>query len=99
MPSQRKRRSTIAKQRITQRSKPFDQELLSWDEMRPVGREFGSPDFERLMAEDARAGVGVFDPALKLLFPKTRRAGVLATGDNDTKSPPRQDRQKNTHGD
>jgi hypothetical protein len=33
--------------------------------MRPVGREFGSPDFERLMEEDRRSGVGIFDPALK----------------------------------
>lgn len=25
-------------------------ELRDWDQMAPVGREFGSPDFERLMA-------------------------------------------------
>lgn len=35
-----------------------------WDRMAPIGREFGSPDFERLMEEDRRNGVGVFDPAL-----------------------------------
>lgn len=34
-----------------------------WDQMPPVGREFGSPDFERLMAEDHRLRRGVFDPA------------------------------------
>jgi hypothetical protein len=34
--------------------------------MRLVGREFGSPDFERLMEEDRRNGVGIFDPALKV---------------------------------
>ena len=28
--------------------------------------------FERLMAEDQRNGVGIFDPALKGLFPKAR---------------------------
>ena len=39
-----------------------------WDEIQPVGREFGSPDFERLMDEDFRNGVGVFDPALKDKF-------------------------------
>ena len=39
-----------------------------WDQMAPVGREFGSPDFERLMDEDRRNGVGVFDPALKEEF-------------------------------
>lgn len=38
--------------------------------MPAIGREFGSPDFDRLMAEDQRDGVGVFDPALKALFPK-----------------------------
>lgn len=33
-----------------------------WDQMPPVGREFGSPDFERLMAEDHRLKRGVFGP-------------------------------------
>ncbi|MBI3346955.1 MAG: hypothetical protein HY020_07055 [Burkholderiales bacterium] len=36
-----------------------------WDRMTAVGREFGSPDFERLMEEDSRLGVGVFDPAFR----------------------------------
>jgi hypothetical protein len=40
-------------------------ELRLWDRMPPVGREFGSPDFERLMEEDHRNRVGVFDPALR----------------------------------
>lgn len=30
----------------------FDDELRAWDRIEPVGREFGSPDFERLMEED-----------------------------------------------
>jgi hypothetical protein len=30
-------------------------ENKAWDNMVPVGREFGSPDFERLMEEDAKA--------------------------------------------
>lgn len=79
MPSQRKRRSIVNQFLPVDRRKSLDEELRSWDEMQPVGREFGSPDFERLMAEDARAGVGVFDPALKLLFPKTPRRS--RTGD------------------
>jgi len=33
-----------------------------WDDLCPVGREFGSPDFDRLMEEDFRNGVGAFDP-------------------------------------
>jgi hypothetical protein len=32
--------------------------------MRPVGREFGSADFDRLMEDDYRNGRGVFDLAL-----------------------------------
>lgn len=28
------------------------EELMEWDQMAPVGREFGSTDFERLMATD-----------------------------------------------
>ena len=35
------------------RYKPFDEDL-AWDSMAPVGREFGSPDFDRLMDEDAK---------------------------------------------
>lgn len=33
---------------------PKSQEELDWDNIVPVGREFGSPDFERLMEEDAQ---------------------------------------------
>jgi len=35
------------------RYKPSDEDL-AWDSMAPVGREFGSPDFDRLMDEDAK---------------------------------------------
>ncbi|MBB5204097.1 hypothetical protein HNQ51_001390 [Inhella inkyongensis] len=35
-----------------------------WDRMRAVGREFGSPDFDRLMEEDYRLRQGIFDPVL-----------------------------------
>jgi len=52
-----------------------------WDRMPAVGREFGSPDFDRLMEEDYRLGRGVFDPAVRQAFgvgskPGDRRAGV-----------------------
>jgi hypothetical protein len=40
----------------------------SLDRLSAVGREFGSPDFDRLMAEDHRNGTGVFDPELKGKF-------------------------------
>lgn len=32
---------------------PASEEELAWDNMAPAGREFGSPDYDRLMAEDA----------------------------------------------
>jgi hypothetical protein len=72
MPSQRKRKSVIEARTFRQRRHVLERESQLWDRMDPVGREFGSPDFERLMAEDHRDGVGVFDPALKRLFPKAR---------------------------
>ena len=42
-----------------------------WGRMSAVGREFGSPDFERLMAEDHQFGRGVFDPAVRHAFRAT----------------------------
>lgn len=64
MTSLRKKKAIIS--RAMAQRRPFEDRL--WDQMRPVGREFGSPDFERLMDEDRRNGVGVFDPALKDIF-------------------------------
>lgn len=34
----------------------------AWDRMAPVGREFGSPDYERLMQEDFDRQEGIFAP-------------------------------------
>lgn len=42
-----------------------------WAGLRPVGREFDSPDFECLMEEDYLNRTGVFDPELKKLFPNS----------------------------
>lgn len=39
-----------------------------WDRMPAVGREFGSPDFDRLMEEDYRLGRRAFDPAVQQAF-------------------------------
>lgn len=39
-------------------------EDLTWDQMAPVGRDFGNPDFDRLVEEDFRNRAGVFDPSL-----------------------------------
>lgn len=63
MTSMRKRKSAVSRALLMRNwLSPFEDRL--WDRMPAVGREFGSPDFERLMEEDRRAGVGVFDPAL-----------------------------------
>jgi hypothetical protein len=64
MTSLRKRKATISRALLGQNRRSTLEDRL-WDQMRPVGREFGSPDFERLMEEDRRNGVGIFDPALK----------------------------------
>lgn len=68
MPSMRKRKSMNRRCSSAARIRDLDRELLLWDRMPPVGREFGSPDFERLMAEDHREMAGVFDPELKRQF-------------------------------
>ena len=46
-----------------------DKETDLWGRMPAVGREFGSPDFDRLMAEDHRNQSGVFDPAWREHLP------------------------------
>lgn len=70
----RKRRLLI--HRHARKERAFQRELRAWDEMQPVGREFGSPDFERLMAEDSHDDIGVSDLALKLLFPSKREKSL-----------------------
>ncbi|TXI22788.1 MAG: hypothetical protein E6Q67_05655 [Roseateles sp.] len=54
-----------------------------WDRMPAVGREFGSPDFDRLMEEDYRLGRGVFDTAVRQAFGAGRKrlVGVEETED------------------
>ena len=62
MTSLRKRKATICR---TLRGRSTHEDRL-WDQMRPVGYEFGSPDFERQTEDDRRNARGVFDPALKV---------------------------------
>lgn len=38
-------------------------EMEAWDRTPAVGREFGSPDFDRLMEKDYRDRAGVFHAA------------------------------------
>jgi len=70
MTSLRKRRAKIhCIQLVTRRRRVIGLlEDQMWDRMAAVGREFGSPDFERLMEEDYRLGQGVFDPAVLQAF-------------------------------
>ena len=74
MTSLRKRKAAVGRA-ILRREARCSLEDRLWDRMPAVGREFGSPDFERLMEEDYRNGVGVFDPALVAasLAPRRRR--------------------------
>jgi len=67
MTSLRKQRTKIqrAQLAISRRLRDTAHEAELADRMPAVGREFGSPDFERLMAEDNRLSQGVFDPALR----------------------------------
>lgn len=67
MTSLRKRKSMVC-HAIRARNRLSRLEDLAWDQMPAVGREFGSPDFDRLMVEDFRNQTGVFDPNLKRLF-------------------------------
>ena len=69
MASSRKRRAKVRRiQRgVSSLRRESSLEGHLWEEMAPVGREFGSPDFERLMEEDQRHGVGVFDPVIRQL--------------------------------
>lgn len=67
MASARKQKARIC-QVLLQRNQRRRLEALAWDQMAPVGREFGSPDFDRLLEHDYRTGAGVFDPKLQVLF-------------------------------
>ena len=67
MTSLRKQRIRVQRiqKAMCQRRRDTAHEAELGGRMPAVGREFGSPDFEWLMAEDHRLGQGVFDPALR----------------------------------
>jgi len=72
MTSLRKRKAAICRALLRREARCSLEDRL-WDQMPAVGREFGSPDFERLMEEDRRNGVGALDPALVASLLTTRR--------------------------
>ncbi len=67
MPSLRKRRAEICDALLRLNVARALEDLL-WDRMAPIGREFGSPNFDRLMEEDYRDGCGHVDPSLMARF-------------------------------
>ncbi len=56
MPSQRKRKLLVCSQVLRQFKKRGEVEAMLWDLMPAVGREFGSPEFERLHADAEQPG-------------------------------------------
>ena len=68
--SQRKRRAklNLLTGRMLEQRASSSLDVQVWDQMPAVGREFGSPEFDRLMEEDFHNGRGVFDPALTIAF-------------------------------
>jgi hypothetical protein len=77
-----RRRKAETVSRLLHRLKVWPIEDREWDSMPAVGREFGSPDFERLMEEDFLNGV--FAPEVKRLIGERSRqrrsAGSGASG-------------------
>lgn len=65
MHSMRQRRRQSCRAQTIWRQQRARLEMEAWDQTPAVGREFGSPDFDRLMEEDYVDGVGVFHAALK----------------------------------
>jgi hypothetical protein len=55
-------------QALLERNQRRRLEGLACDERAPVGHEFGSPDFDRLIEHDNHTRAGVFDPTLKEFF-------------------------------
>lgn len=47
-----KRRACLRQKRLLLLRALSQEEDRQWDQLAPVGREFGSPDFDRLMALD-----------------------------------------------
>jgi hypothetical protein len=72
MTSLRKQKAAISQLLLGRRTYRTPEDRL-WGNVRPVGREFGSPDFDRLTDEDRRNGVGVFDPAMNRVLAKVAR--------------------------
>lgn len=65
--NQRRRRKIVARNFYGRFHRVFvwrSAEDIAWDSMTPVGREFGSPDYDRLMQEDFDDKTGVFSPDL-----------------------------------
>lgn len=62
MHSMRHRRRQSCRPHTMWRQQRARLEMEAWDRTSAVGREFGSPDFDRLMEKDCRDRAGVFNP-------------------------------------
>ncbi len=48
----RQRKHLISARALADLANRFDDDMAAWENMRPVGREWGSPDYERLSRID-----------------------------------------------
>ena len=73
MRSLRKQRARVQRmqQAMCRRRREAALEAEVWDRSPAAGREFGSPDFESLMAEDHQLSQGVFHPAARKTLDET----------------------------
>ncbi len=66
MTSLRRRKSRTLRSMLYGRSRDADLEDRLWDQMSPVGHEFGSPDFERLLEREHFNEDDVIDAILEV---------------------------------
>lgn len=59
----KRRISRLMYARLCRKPVRLSDELKFWNNIVPVGREFGSPDFERLMEEDIKRWASESPPA------------------------------------
>lgn len=64
MTSLGKRKKLVLRRSLAQHRYFSEHKDEPWSRESALGREFGSPDFDRLMAEDHRNRTGVFDSDL-----------------------------------
>lgn len=51
---------------IEERKRWYSDDMRAWERVPPVGREFGSPDYERLVREDCEKWLAKSDALLRV---------------------------------